>query len=41
VLGVERTPRDLSSDPSPDEYLARLTKEPVLDGEVVEEEPAS
>ena len=37
VLGVERKPRDVSSDPTPDEYLARLAKAPAFDGEVIEE----
>jgi hypothetical protein len=36
VLGVERKPRDLSFEPTPDDYIARLP----ADGEVVEE-PAS
>ena len=36
VLGVERKPRDLLFEPTPDDYIARLP----ADGEVVEE-PAS
>jgi hypothetical protein len=38
VLGVERKPRDLSSDLTPDDYISRLpVEEPASVGEVVEE----
>ena len=37
VLGVERKPRDLLFEPTPDDYIARL---PAEDGEVVEEPAA-
>ena len=41
VLGVERKPRDLLFEPTPDDYIARLPAEaPVSNGEAVEE-PAS
>ena len=39
VLGVERKPRDLLFEPTPDDYIARLPPE-VSNGEAVEE-PAS
>jgi len=41
VLGVERKPRDLLFEPTPDDYIARLPAEaPVSNGGAVEE-PAS